>query len=141
MVKKDKNILTKAFKKMAVARVRLKEGAGSIKINGVPVFLHKPLAAQDIIMEPVILAREVFGLHFEYGLDIDANVAGGGIMGQAYAVRTVVGKALLKWGESEELKKIYHDYDRSLFIDDVRRKEPKKYLRKGARAKPIKSYR
>lgn len=141
MVKKEKVVLTMGRKKTAIARVRVKEGIGDIKVNGVPISLLKPAAAVEIIMEPIVIAQNVFGKGFENGLDIMVNVKGGGIMGQAYAARTAIGKALVKWSENENLKKAYHDYDRSLIIDDVRIKEAKKYLRKGARAKPIKSFR
>jgi small subunit ribosomal protein S9 len=141
MTKKEKSITTMGRKKTAIARVTIREGAGDIKFNGMPVHLMKPDAAKEAILEPIVLAQDVLGKNFEYGLNLSANVNGGGIMGQAYAARTAIGKALVRWTGNENLKKVFHDYDRSLIIDDVRKKEPKKYLRKGARAKPIKSYR
>ena len=62
-------------------------------------------------------------------------------MGQAHAARTALGKALIAWTNNEKLKELFLSYDRSIIIDDVRQKEAKKFLRKGARAKGIKSYR
>ena len=141
MAKKEKIVQTKARKKMAIARARIKRGVGEIKVNGVPLPVFKPDVAKDVMLEPIMLAQNVLGTNFEYGLNIAVTVNGGGIMGQAYATRTAIGKALVKWTESEELKKTYLDYDRSLMIDDVRMKEPKKYLKKGARARPTKSFR
>jgi small subunit ribosomal protein S9 len=141
MAKKEKTIVTMGRKKTAIARVTIQEGVGDIKINGVPLSIVKPESAKEVIMEPILLGQDVLGKNFEYGLSISANIHGGGIMGQAYAARTAIGKALVRWTGSDSLKKAYHDYDRSLIIDDIRIKEPKKYLRKGARAKPIKSYR
>jgi len=141
MVKKETAVVTMGRKKTAIARVRIREGVGSIKFNGVPVHLVKPEAAREVLLEPIMVAQDVLGKNFEYGLDISANVHGGGIMGQAYAARTALGKALVKWTANENLKKTFHDYDRSMMIDDVRKKESKKCLRKGARAKPTKSYR
>jgi small subunit ribosomal protein S9 len=141
MAKKEKIVQTKARKKTALARARIKEGVGEIKVNGIPLAVHKPEFARDVMLEPIAIAQDVLGKNFEYGLNIVVNVSGGGIMGQAYATRTAIGKALIKWTENDDLKKAYLNYDRSLIIDDIRRKEPKKYLRKGARARPTKSFR
>ena len=140
-MKKEKVVLTMGRKKKAIARVALRDGVGDIKVNGVPVSILKPEAAREIMLEPISIAQDVLGKNFEYGINLTVNVSGGGIMGQAYAARTAMGKALVKWSDNDNLKKAYLEYDRSLIIDDVRIKEPKKYLRKGARAKPIKSYR
>jgi small subunit ribosomal protein S9 len=141
VAKKEHIVLTSGRKKTAIARVRIKAGNGGIRINGVPLRNISPASAAAIIGEPLELAKGVLGDGFAANLDIDANMRGGGTMGQAYACRTALGKALLQWSESDDLRKAYVDYDRTLIIDDARRREPKKYLRKGARAKPIKSYR
>ncbi len=139
--KKEKIVFTKGKKKAAVARVRIREGHGTIKINGYSIDAYEPAHVREIIMEPITIAKKVLGDNFINTLDIRANVKGGGVSGQAFAVRTAIGKALVEWSESEDLKNKFLEYDRSLIIDDVRRKEPKKFLRKGARAKPIKSFR
>lgn len=141
MAKKEKVVLTKGRKKTSMARVRIRAGNASIKINGVILDIYQPELAKRVIMEPLAIAGEVLGDSFADGLDIDVNVVGGGVMGQAYACRTAIGKALVEWSGDEELKKRFVEYDRTLVIDDARLKEPKKYLRKGARSKPIKSYR
>jgi small subunit ribosomal protein S9 len=138
---KEKVVLTSGSKKTAKARVRAKKGLGIVKINNVPLKIFQPEVVRDIISEPIQLAEKVLGKELITNIDIRANVHGGGVMGQAYACRTALGKALVELTESDALKKYYLGYDRSLLIDDIRVKEPKKYLRKGARAKPIKSYR
>lgn len=139
--KKEKIILTKGKKKTAVARVRIKAGTGIIRVNKNSLDALKPAYAKEIISEPIQIAEEILGEGFTNGLSIGINVRGGGIMGQAQACRTALGKALVKWSDSDKLKNKYLDYDRSLLIDDIRKKESKKFLRKGARAKPTKSYR
>lgn len=137
---KKKTVVTKAKKKEAVARARIKTADNfSYKVNGKPAELFDHQLARDTMLIPIRIAKEVIGDGFAF--DIDVNVAGGGIMGQAGAVQTAVAKALVEITESEKLKKAFLDYDRNLLVDDVRRKEPKKYLRKGARAKYQKSYR
>ena len=141
MVKKEKIVLTKGRKKTSMARVRIRKGIRSLKINGKPVEIYEPELARRVIEEPFVLAARVLGETALDELDIDVNVKGGGTMGQAYACRTAIGKALLEWTGNEDLRKMFVEYDRTLIIDDVRLKEPKKYLRKGARARPIKSYR
>ncbi len=75
------------------------------------------------------------------GIDVAVNVKGGGFMGQAEAVRTAIARGLVEWTASETLKESYLDYDRSLFVSDMRNKELKKAGAKGARAKRQKSYR
>ena len=139
--KKEKIVLTKGKKKEAIARVRIKEGKGVIRVKGKSIDVYEPKNAKEIMMEPIKIAETILGKDFYSSLDIQVNIKGGGVMGQAYACRTALGKALVEWTQSEDLKKKFSEYDRTLIIDDVRRKEPKKFLRKGARARPIKSYR
>ena len=141
MVKKEKTIVVHSRKKTADARVTIGPGKGSFKINGTPINLVMPKIAHDVINEPFQLAREVLGDDFLSSIDVSANLRGGGVMGQALAARTGIGKALLEYTNNEALKKLFAEYDRSLFVSDVRAKESKKFLRNGARAKPIKAYR
>ncbi len=74
-------------------------------------------------------------------MDIDVTVKGGGVMGQAEAVRTAIGKVLIDYSNDKELRDMFYEYDRTLVKNDPRRKEPKKYGGRGARAKKQKSYR
>lgn len=140
MTAKKKLAIAKAKKKSAIARARVKQGKTSYKVNGVPVGLYKNELVRETFLTPTRIAWEVLGDKIE-GLDIDVNVSGGGVMGQAEAGKVAVAKALVAWSGSDKLKKAFLDYDRNLLVDDVRRKEPKKYLRKGARARYQKSYR
>jgi len=139
--KKEKITLTKGKKKTAVARVRIREGKGTIRVNKKLINALEEKYSKEVILEPLKLAEKVLGNKFYEKLNITINIQGGGIMGQAHAARTALGKALVQWTKNEKLKEEYLKYDRSLLIDDIRQKEPKKYLRKGARAKHIKSYR
>lgn len=141
MVKKPKIVIRKGKKKTAVSRVRIKEGKGTFRINKKLAENYNPEYSRDIILEPIAIASEILGKNFIENIDISANIKGGGYMSQAHACRTALGKALVEWTGSEDLKKKFLEYDRSLLVSDVRQKESKKFLRKGARAKPIKSYR
>ncbi|RVG35782.1 30S ribosomal protein S9 [Sinorhizobium meliloti] len=76
-------------RKDAVARVWIKAGSGKITINGKPFsdYFARPVL-QMILQQPVVAAARD-GL-----FDIDATVAGGGLSGQAGAVRHGISKAL-----------------------------------------------
>jgi len=123
-------------RKMAVARATIMRGKGRVRVNHVPVEILTPELARLKIMEPVRLA----GKKIET-LDIDVDVRGGGLMGQADAVRTAIARAVVKYTSDEELESLYRDYDRTLMVPDTRRKLPKKPLGRGARKKRQKSYR
>ena len=142
--KKESVVLTKGKKKTAVARARIKivkKGNGEYRVNKKPAELVEPELVRREILTPVWIAMDVLGNDIVEKLDIDVNVQGGGIMGQAEAVKAAVAKGIVEITGSEELKKRYMEYDRSLLVDDVRRKEPKKFLHRGARARFQKSYR
>ncbi len=141
---KEKIVVTKGKKKTAIARARVKivkSGNGSYRINKKPAALLEPELVKNEVLTPVWIAMDVLGDDIIKKLDIDVNVSGGGIMGQAEAVKAAVAKGIVAITESEELRKAYLNYDRSLLVDDVRRKEPKKFLHRGARARFQKSYR
>jgi small subunit ribosomal protein S9 len=76
-------------------------------------------------------------------MDIDVTVKGGGVMGQMDAARTAIGKAIVEFTGSKELRDKFLAYDRTLLVSDARRTEPHKPSRstKGPRAKRQKSYR
>ena len=87
-------------------------------------------------MEPLELASDKAGK-----VDISVNVNGGGVMGQAAAIRTAIARGLVEFYKDEELERMFRAYDRTLIINDDRRKLPKNPLGPGARAKKQKSYR
>jgi len=120
----------KASRKTAVARCVAKPGTGIIHINGAPLEAHYSGYKQGLIKEPMILLDEESGK-----LNYFVNVSGGGIMSQVQAVRSCIAKAILAANNKEKLKDKILKYDRHLLVDDVRQKESKKQLGKGARKK------
>jgi len=67
-------------------------------------------------------------------------------MGQMDAIRTAIARGLVQYnrgaeGIDEDLEEEYRRFDRSLLVNDPRRKEPKHQLGRGARKKWQKSYR
>jgi small subunit ribosomal protein S9 len=131
-----KIVLTSGKRKNAIARATIRPGKGRVRINKVPVELLNPEMVRKIVMEPLIMARDLADK-----VDIDVNVKGGGFMGQAEAARTAIARALVEWSGEEELRRVYLDYDRTLLVNDIRRKEPKKQMGRGARKRRQTSYR
>lgn len=111
-------------RKRSVARVRLALGAGIITINKKPLdeyFARESL--QQIVRQPLDVTNSVSRF------DVTVKTEGGGISGQAGAVRHGIARALLQMDESlrEPLRK------NGLLTRDPREKESKKYGRKRAR--------
>jgi len=127
---------TSGKRKAAIARAVVKEGTGKVTINKIPVEIYTPELAKLKIMEPLELASDKAGK-----VDISVNVNGGGVMGQAAAIRTAIARGLVEFYKDEELDRMFRAYDRTLIINDDRRKLPKNPLGPGARAKKQKSYR
>jgi small subunit ribosomal protein S9 len=125
--KKKRVLQTVGKRKRAIARATIKAGKGRIRINSVLLDLIQPRYRQMRIKEAVMLAGD-----FAKAVDIDVNVSGGGVWGQADATRTAIANALVKWHKSDELKKMYTDYDRFLLTSDSRRTEPHKPSRSSA---------
>ena len=130
-------VLTSGKRKTAVARATTKAGKGRIRINTIPLEIYPSELARMKIREPLLLAGEAVINE----VDISVNVKGGGSVGQADAVRTAIGRALVKWTQDPELRSKFLHYDRSIIVADSRRKEQKKAGGPGARAKYQKSYR
>jgi small subunit ribosomal protein S9 len=131
-----KVIHTSGKRKTAIARGRLREGKGRVRINKQPVELYDPELARLKINETITLAGDLIDQ-----VDIDVKVIGGGVMGQAEAARMVIAKGLVQWTGDMELKEKFSQYDRTMLVGDPRRSEPKKYGGRGARARRQKSYR
>jgi len=122
-------------RKRAVARATLKPGRGVVRINSQRIDHYQPYLLQQRILEPLMIAGET-----AKKVNIDVNVRGGGINGQADAVRVAICRVLVEYEKS--LEKTFLEYDRGLLVPDVRRKETSKPRRHGkARAKRQKSYR
>ena len=114
-------------RKSSVARVRLIPGKGQITINGRPFVDYVPNSAVRLdVLQPLTLTGT------EASYDVLVNVCGGGINGQAGAIRHGITRALLEVNPEYRsvLKKA------GLITRDPRAKERKKYGLKGARRAP-----
>ncbi|WP_435349593.1 30S ribosomal protein S9 [Haloarchaeobius sp. HRN-SO-5] len=127
---------TSGKKKTAIARATVSEGEGRVRINSKPVELVEPEISRLKMLEPF---RIVDGIRDD--VDVDVDVSGGGISGQADAVRTAIARGLVQHTGDAELRDAYMEFDRSLLVNDVRQSEPKKWGGPGARARYQKSYR
>ncbi len=123
-------------RKTAVARAVVKDGKGRYRINHIPFEIYQPEMARLTILEPILLLGDR-----AKNVDVDVKVKGGGVMGQAEATRTAVARALYKYFGDPTIEKLFKEYDRTLLVNDVRRKLPKRPLGRGARKKRQKSYR
>jgi len=128
---------TSGKKKTAIARATVDDGKGRVRINGQPIELVEPETSRLKMLEPFRIAGE----ELRDGVDIDVHVNGGGISGQADAVRTAIARGLVEHAGDMELRDAYMAFDRSLLVNDVRQTEPKKWGGPGARARYQKSYR
>lgn len=131
-----KVVNTSGKRKTAVARATVMKGKGLVRINKIPLELYQPDIARWKIMEPITLAGNAANT-----VNITVDVKGGGFVSQANAIRTAIARGLVEYTDDAELKSSYLDYDRSILVNDPRRKETKKPLGRGARKKRQKSYR
>lgn len=111
-------------RKTAVSSVRMRRGNGQIEINGRKFEEHFPLTLQrDLILAPI----QKFSNPEK--VDLIIRVKGGGLESQAIATRLGISRALVQ--ESEDLR---GDLKALGYLTrDPRKKERKKYGRKGAR--------
>ena len=110
-------------RKDAVARVWITPGSGNVTVNGKPLEEYFPrIASQQ-------LAKSVLAVGSEQSFDVKAFCAGGGLSGQAGAVKHGIAKAMLAFNEElrGELREL------GALTRDPRVKERKKYGRKRAR--------
>mgnify|MGYP001273120698 FL=1 len=111
-------------RKTSTARVFLRPGSGAIKINSRSFESFFPTEAlRRLIKQPLVLTET--GEQF----DVLATVAGGGVAGQAGAVRLGLARALVEY--NAELRKRLKG--EGLLTRDARAKERKKYGMAGAR--------
>jgi len=111
-------------RKSCVARVWLKPGSGNIEVNGKT---HKTYFDTDLTRHTVIIPLKVCGA--EKSFDIKVAVNGGGMCGQADAVKLGISRALLE--TNEKLRAVLRE--NGLLTVDSRIKERKKYGQKAAR--------
>ena len=141
--KKKISVESSGKRKTAIARASVKKGKGRVRVNGSPIEIMQPDMARMKAMEPLAIADAMNRLT---KVDINISVEGGGTMGQVDAIRTAIARGLVFWndgaaGEDDELRDEYLRFDRSLLVNDPRRKEPKHQMGRGARKKKQKSYR
>jgi len=114
-------------RKEAVARVRLRDGAGRVVLNGRALEDFFPtMAIRMRVMEPMQITQT------QNRFDVDATLEGGGVNGQADALRLGIARALIEYDPElrPSLKKA------GLLTRDARAVERKKYgLRKARKAK------
>jgi len=111
-------------RKTAVARVRIKAGAGAFFVNGKPYDDYFPcLQDQERVLAPLKATESL------ESYDVFCNVEGGGPTGQSGAVRMGLARAI------KEHNPVHFEMLREagLLTRDSRMKEPKKYGRRGAR--------
>jgi len=120
-------IQTVGRRKEAIVRVRLVPGSGKFTLNGKSLEQYFPNKVhQQLIKEPLVTVERV------EMFDVIGNLVGGGISGQAGALRLAIARALIEF-ESEDrpaLKKA------GFLTRDPRAKERKKYGLKKARKAP-----
>ncbi|MEM3387101.1 MAG: 30S ribosomal protein S9 [Nitrososphaerales archaeon] len=134
--KQQQLLLVSGERKTARATAAIRAGIGRVRINKVPVEIWTPYAAKEVIMTPLIIAGDM-----RNKVDIDVEVKGGGVMGQAYAAAMAIARALVEFFNSEELKAKITAIDEHLIKGDPRQTEPKKFGGPGPRRRRQKSYR
>ena len=115
-------------RKSSVARVRLYEGTGKVTINGRDIDDYFGLETLKLIVRQPLNLTEL-----TEKFDIECRVAGGGVTGQAGAIRHGVARALLQY-DSENLRSALKKA--GFLTRDPRMKERKKCGLKAARRAP-----
>ncbi len=111
-------------RKTSIAQLRIRKGSGAFKVNGKDFTDYFPsLSMQNTILRPLEIANAV------HGFDLEAKTSGGGITGQAGALRLAISRALLQ--TDENLRGPLRE--EGLLTRDPRMKERKKSGQPGAR--------
>ncbi len=93
------------IQKTSTAVAFVKEGKGSVKVNGSPIHLLQPEVLQLKVLEPFLLLSETYRRF----VDIRVRVKGGGTTSQIYAIRQAISKGLVAYTQKfidEETKKV-----------------------------------
>ncbi len=115
-------------RKSSVARVRLYQGTGKVTINGRDIDDYFGLETLKLITRQPLVLTEL-----NEKFDVECRVAGGGVTGQAGAIRHGIARALLQF-DSENLRPALKKA--GFLTRDPRMKERKKYGLKAARRAP-----
>jgi len=120
-------IQTTGRRKDAVARVRMRPGTGVVTLNGRPMEAYLPILTHRVIATEPLRLTQTADVY-----DVDATITGGGVSGQAGALRLALARALVELDPETRptLKKA------GLLTRDAREKERKKYGLKKARKAP-----
>jgi small subunit ribosomal protein S9 len=120
-------VQTTGRRKQAVARVRIRPGAGNIVVNGRPIEDYFPSETHRMVLSEPLTATSTNEVY-----DVDATIFGGGVSGQAGALRLGIARALVDLDPEVRitLKRA------GLLTRDAREKESKKYGLKKARKAP-----
>ncbi len=111
-------------RKTSTARVFLRPGSGTITVNQQPIEASFPTESQRLVIRTPLVVTEL-----AERFDVLATTAGGGVVGQAGALRLGIARALLEYDAElrSRLRKA------GLLTRDPRAKERKKYGMAGAR--------
>ncbi|MBV8235205.1 MAG: 30S ribosomal protein S9 [Acidimicrobiia bacterium] len=120
-------VQTTGRRKQAVARVRIRPGGGKIVVNGRPIEDYFPSETHRMVLSEPLTATNTNEVY-----DVDATIFGGGVSGQAGALRLGIARALVDLDPEVRvtLKRA------GLLTRDAREKESKKYGLKKARKAP-----
>ncbi len=133
---KSSIVLKTGKRKTSVARAALSKGKGNIVVNNEDLnsYVNNPVL-QMKVKEPLVISNSLD----KY--DVKINVFGGGQSSQVDAMRQAIARAVVEVTGSDDIKKLFLTYDRSLLVSDTRFKEMYKPNNSKARAKRQKSYR
>jgi small subunit ribosomal protein S9 len=123
----EKPVQTVGRRKEAIVRVRLLPGTGNFKLNGRDIVDYFPSKVhQQVVKEPLVATEKL------ETYDVFANLRGGGVTGQAGALRMAIARALIELDPDSRptLKKA------GFLTRDARETERKKYGLKKARKAP-----
>jgi small subunit ribosomal protein S9 len=120
-------IQTTGRRKEAVARVRIRAGSGKVVVNGRPVEQYLTTLTHVQRATEALRLTQTSDVY-----DVDATIDGGGVSGQAGALRLGIARALVALDDEvrPQLKKA------GLLVRDAREKERRKYGLKKARKAP-----
>lgn len=114
-------------RKEAVARVRLRAGSGVIKVNGRTFEAYFPILTHRVVATEALRLTQTADVY-----DVEASLGGGGVSGQAGALRLGIARALVSL--DDELRPMLKKA--GMLTRDAREKERRKYGLKKARKAP-----
>jgi small subunit ribosomal protein S9 len=114
-------------RKEAVARVRLRAGSGVIKVNGRTFESYFPILTHRVVATEALRLSQTADVY-----DVEASLDGGGVSGQAGALRLGIARALASL--DDELRPMLKKA--GMLTRDAREKERRKYGLKKARKAP-----